>query len=116
MGVTIENDRVVHRIDALRKIPAYLKFLSIEPLLTALPNLNLLGIDWVIVGGESGHKARPIQRNWVIDIRDRCSQNHIPFFFKQWGGRNKKAAGKLLDGRIYCQMPFSYSTQDSSSI
>jgi len=105
MGVTVENDQVIKRIDALRKVPAYIKFLSIEPLLSAIPNLNLLNIDWVIVGGESGHKARPIKEKWVVDIKNQCEQKQIPFFFKQWGGKNKKAAGKLLQGKIYCQMP-----------
>ena len=105
MGVSVENNRVTHRIDSLRKIPAFVKFLSIEPMISAIPNMNLLGIDWVIVGGESGQKARPIQEEWVIDIRNQCEQNQIPFFFKQWGGKNKKAAGKLLEGRIYCQIP-----------
>lgn len=105
MGVTVENDKVVKRIDSLRKVPANIKFLSLEPLISALPNLNLLGIDWVITGGESGPKTRPIKEEWVIDIRNQCEQHGIPFFFKQWGGRNKKTAGKLLEGKIYCEMP-----------
>jgi protein gp37 len=105
MGVTVENDKVVKRIDSLRRVPASIKFLSIEPLLTAIPNINLLNIDWVIVGGESGQKARPIKEEWVMDIKNQCEQKQIPFFFKQWGGRNKKASGKLLQGKIYCQMP-----------
>jgi len=105
MGVTVESDRVTKRIDALRKVPSYIKFLSIEPLISAVPNLNLLNIDWVIVGGESGQKARPIKEEWVLDIKNQCKQKQIPFFFKQWGGKNKKAAGKLLQGKIYCQMP-----------
>jgi protein gp37 len=105
MGVTVENDKVTKRIDLLRKVPAYVKFLSIEPLLSAIPNMNLLDIDWVIVGGESGQKSRPIKEEWVVDIKNQCEQKQIPFFFKQWGGKNKKAAGKLLQGRIYCQMP-----------
>jgi protein gp37 len=105
MGVTVENDTVTKRIDLLRKVPAYVKFLSIEPLLSAIPNMNLLNIDWVIVGGESGQKARPVKEEWVIDIKNQCEQKRIPFFFKQWGGKNKKASGKLLQGQIYCQMP-----------
>jgi protein gp37 len=105
MGVTVENERVVNRIDSLRKVPAYVKFLSVEPLLSAIPDMNLLGIDWVIVGGESGPKARPIKEEWVIEIKNHCQENKIPFFFKQWGGKNKKATGKLLQGKIYCQMP-----------
>ncbi len=107
MGVTVENDRATKRIDALRKVPAYIKFLSIEPLLSPIPGMNLLGIDWVIVGGESGFKARPIKEEWVLDIKNQCEQKQIPFFFKQWGGKNKKASGKLLQGKIYCQMPES---------
>src|SRR5665647_1087790 len=105
MGVTVENNKVVKRIDSLRKVPAFVKFLSIEPLISAMPNLNLLNIDWVIVGGESGQKSRPIKEEWVLDIKSQCEQKQIPFFFKQWGGRNKKVSGKLLQGKIYCQMP-----------
>jgi protein gp37 len=105
MGVTVESDRFANRIDSLRKVPAYVKFLSIEPLISAIPNLNLLNIDWVIVGGESGQKARPIKEEWVIDIKNQCEEKRIAFFFKQWGGKNKKASGKLLQGKIYCQMP-----------
>lgn len=105
MGVTVENDRVINRIDSLRKVPAIVKFLSIEPLISALPELNLLNIDWVIVGGESGPKARPIKEKWVISIQEQCDNEQIPFFFKQWGGKNKKANGKLLQGKIYCEMP-----------
>ncbi|MEK7720186.1 MAG: phage Gp37/Gp68 family protein, partial [Bacteroidota bacterium] len=105
MGVTVENDKVTKRIDSLRKVPAFVKFLSVEPLISAIPNLNLLNIDWVIVGGESGPKARPIKEEWVLDIKKQCNQKQIPFFFKQWGGKNKKASGKLLQGKIYCQMP-----------
>lgn len=105
MGVTVENNKVVKRIDSLRKVPAFVKFLSIEPLISAMPDLNLLDIDWVIVGGESGPKSRPIKEEWVIDIKSQCEHNQIPFFFKQWGGRNKKISGKLLQGKIYCQMP-----------
>jgi len=105
MGVTIENDQVTNRIDSLRKVPAFIKFLSIEPLITAIPNLNLTNIDWVIVGGESGPKSRPIKEEWVLEIKDQCEQKEIPFFFKQWGGKNKRISGKLLQGKKYCQMP-----------
>ena len=105
IGVTIENNKVLERIDSLRKIPAFVKFLSIEPLLSALPNLNLFGIDWVIVGGESGHKARPMDQEWVLDIKNQCDINSIPFFFKQWGGKKKKASGNLLMGKIYHNLP-----------
>jgi protein gp37 len=105
MGVTVENQHVIWRIDSLRKVPAAIKFLSIEPLLSAIPNLNLFGIDWVIVGGESGTKARPMREEWVIDIKNKCEEKKITFFFKQWGGKNKKKSGKLLQGQIYCEMP-----------
>jgi protein gp37 len=105
MGVSVESALVTKRIDSLRKVPAVVKFLSIEPLISAIPEINLLDIDWVIVGGESGQKARPIKEEWVIDIKNQCEQKQIPFFFKQWGGKNKKASGKLLQGAIYCQMP-----------
>lgn len=105
MGLTVESNSFTKRIDALRNVPSRIKFLSIEPLLSEMPNLNLLNIDWVIVGGESGPKARPIKEEWVIEIKEQCEEKNIPFFFKQWGGKNKKANGKLLQGKIYCQMP-----------
>lgn len=105
MGVTVENSKVTHRIDSLRKVPAFVKFLSVEPMISAIPNMNLLGIDWVIVGGESGPKSRPLREEWVIDVKNQCEENGISFFFKQWGGKNKKAAGKVLQGKIYCQIP-----------
>jgi protein gp37 len=112
MGVTVENNHFTNRIDNLRKVPAFIKFLSIEPMLSAIPEMNLLEIDWVIVGGESGPKSRPIKEEWIIDIKNQCSQKQIPFFFKQWGGKNKKASGKLLQGEKYCQMP-DFSLIDS---
>jgi protein gp37 len=105
MGTTIESNEYVGRADRLRDVPAQVKFLSLEPLLGPLPELNLLGIDWVIVGGESGPGARPMRREWVVEIRDRCEAAGVPFFFKQWGGINKKKAGRLLDGRTYDGMP-----------
>jgi len=105
MGVTVENNDYKYRIDDLRKTDAYIKFLSIEPLLGPIPDLNLTGIDWVIVGGESGPGARPMHHEWVIDIRNQCIQNDVPFFFKQWGGVRKKKAGKELEGRTWCEMP-----------
>jgi len=105
MGVSVENAEYAHRIDYLRMTGAFIKFLSIEPMLGPIPEMDLTGIDWVIVGGESGPKARPIQREWVVDIRNQCRKSNIPFFFKQWGGTNKKKAGRLLDGRIWNQMP-----------
>jgi len=105
MGTSVEDERVVHRIDSLRQTGAFVKFLSIEPLIGPLPNLNLLNIDWVIVGGESGPKSRPMKKEWVMDIRDQCQQAGLKFFFKQWGGVHKKKNGRLLDGRTYDGMP-----------
>ncbi len=105
MGVSVENSRVIQRIDHLRATSARVKFLSCEPLIGPLSNMNLKGIDWVIVGGESGHKPRPMLPEWVIDIQDQCKVAEVAFFFKQWGGRNKKAAGRLLNGRTYDEMP-----------
>ena len=105
MGVTVESKRFYHRIDDLHGCGAYGKFLSLEPLLGPLPELNLTGIDWVIVGGESGPGARPMDRAWVVDIRKQCKAQDVAFFFKQWGGVNKKQSGRLLDGRIYDEVP-----------
>jgi len=105
MGVSVESEAYTSRIDDLRRTGAKVKFLSLEPLLSPLPNLDLTGIDWVIVGGESGPGARPMDSDWVLDIRDQCQAYCTPFFFKQWGGRNKKAAGRLLEGRTYDEMP-----------
>jgi protein gp37 len=105
MGVSVENDRYRFRIDNLRSTSAHVKFLSLEPLLGPLTNLNLADMDWVIVGGESGPGARPMDPAWVTDLRDQCRRSHVPFFFKQWGGKNKKQAGRILDGRTWDQMP-----------
>ncbi len=105
MGVSVENERYVDRIDDLRATGAAIKFLSCEPLLGPLPDLNLDGIDWVIVGGESGPGARPMDVHWVRHIRDQCLAAGVPFFFKQWGGTNKKRAGRMLDGRLWNEMP-----------
>lgn len=104
-GVTVESAGYTSRIDHLRTVPAAVRFLSMEPLLGPVPGLNLEGIDWVIVGGESGPGARPMLSEWVLDIRDQCRKAKVPFFFKQWGGTNKKKAGRLLDGRTYSEMP-----------
>ena len=112
MGVSVENADYTGRIDDLRTVPASIRFLSLEPLLGALPNLSLKGIDWVIVGGESGPKARPMEAEWVRDIRDQCITKHAPFFFKQWGGRNKKKAGRMLDGRTWDEMPREVNPRD----
>lgn len=105
MGVSIENTNVIYRIKDLIKTNACIKFLSCEPLIGPLPNLNLKKIDWVIVGGESGHKARPIMADWVRDIREQCKTQNVKFFFKQWGGINKKKTGRILDNRTYDEMP-----------
>jgi protein gp37 len=105
MGVSVETERFMHRIDHLRDTNAITKFLSIEPLLGPIQNLNLHGIDWVIVGGESGPHARPMKAEWVLDIRDQCLVADIPFFFKQWGGVFKKRNGRTLEGRTWDQLP-----------
>ena len=105
MGVTVESDRYLNRIDDLKSTGAAVKFLSLEPLLTSMPALNLNGIHWVIVGGESGPGARPMKPEWVLDIRDQCLAADVPFFFKQWGGVNKKKAGRLLEGREWNEKP-----------
>lgn len=105
MGVSIEAQAYTFRIDHLRDTNAHIKFLSLEPLLGPLENLNLKGINWVIVGGESGPGARVMQKEWVVDIRNQCQDAGIPFFFKQWGGTNKKKSGRELDGQTYDEMP-----------
>src|SRR6185503_8395935 len=97
MGVSVESADYVERIDDLRSVPAPIRFLSLEPLLGPLSNLNLRGIHWVIVGGESGPDARPMDSRWVINIRDQCIAARVPFFFKQWGGAQKKKTGRLLE-------------------
>lgn len=105
MGVSVENQAYVHRIDYLRKTRAKIRFLSLEPLLGSLENLDLGGIHWVIVGGESGPGARPMQSDWVGSIRDQCRLAGVPFFFKQWGGVQKKKAGREFEGRTWDEMP-----------
>lgn len=105
IGVTVENNNHVDRIDALKNIPAKIRYLSIEPMLSNIDTLPLDHIDWVIVGGESGPGARPIKEEWILPIRDKCQSLHIPFFFKQWGGTNKKAAGCLLQGKEWKELP-----------
>jgi protein gp37 len=112
MGVSVESQEYVHRIDHLRQTHAHTKFLSVEPLLGPLANLDLSEIDWVIVGGESGPGARPMDAAWVTSIRDQCRQARVPFFFKQWGGLQKKRAGRELEGRTWDEMP---RTKHSSS-
>jgi len=105
MGVTIENDDFVGRADDLRQVNSAVRFLSLEPLLGPVPSLELEGIDWVIVGGESGPRARPIKKEWVLEIRELCEAQGVAFFFKQWGGVNKKKAGRLLEGRTWDDYP-----------
>ncbi|MFB2938952.1 DUF5131 family protein [Aerosakkonemataceae cyanobacterium BLCC-F154] len=107
MGVSVENQNYVHRVDSLRQVPANVRFLSCEPLLGAL-QLNLTDIDWVIVGGESGVKHRPIELEWVQSIRAQCQEADVAFFFKQWGGRTPKAGGRLLDDQIWDEMPTAW--------
>jgi protein gp37 len=105
MGVSVENSEVKFRIDDLRNVGASTKFLSLEPLIGPLGELNLQGIDWVITGGESGPHARPMEANWVREIRDQCTASGTAFHFKQWGGVNKKSTGRVLDGRTWDELP-----------
>jgi protein gp37 len=121
MGVSVENEKVMERIDFLRNTGAHIKFLSLEPLIGPLPNLDLTNIDWAIVGGESGHKARPIKKEWVVDIKKQCDKSKVHFFFKQWGKSifnidpkdptidakhpNHAKGGCSLNGRVYRKMP-----------
>ena len=105
MGTSIENADYYWRIEALQTVPAAIRFLSVEPLLGPVDGLPLTGIDWVIVGGESGPKARPMEPAWVCTLRDRCLEEGVAFFFKQWGGVNKKRTGRVLDGRVWDEMP-----------
>ena len=105
MGTSIESDAYLSRLDSLRSIPAKVRFLSLEPLLGPMPDISLEGVDWVIVGGESGPRARPMEITWVRQIRDRCLAARVPFFFKQWGGVNKKATGRVIDRKVWNQFP-----------
>ena len=105
MGVSVENPDYLYRVDTLRCIPAQTRFLSLEPLIEAIPDINLDSIDWVIAGGESGPKARKIEEAWVQSIRDQCDHAGVRFFFKQWGGTNKKRNGRILDNRTWDDFP-----------
>jgi protein gp37 len=105
MGVSVENADYLHRVEQLSTVNAAVRFLSLEPLLGALPDLQLAGVHWAIVGGESGAGARPMQPDWVREIRDQCVAAGVPFFFKQWGGTRKSVAGRDLDGRTWNEMP-----------
>ncbi len=107
MGVSVESEKYAFRIDDLRRTGAHVKFLSLEPLLGPLKKLNLRGIDWAIVGGESGPGARLMDPSWVIDLRDQCLRAGVPFFFKQWGGVQKRKMGRTLDGRTWDEMPMT---------
>ena len=105
MGVSVENRRFVKRADYLREVPAAVRFVSAEPLLGPLEGLDLDGIDWLIAGGESGHRHRPVRIDWIRNLRDRCAAEGVAFFFKQWGGRTPKAGGRSLDGRTWDDLP-----------
>jgi protein gp37 len=105
IGTSVEDSAVLDRITELRAIPGFIRFISFEPLIGPLGAVDLRGIDWAIVGGESGPRARPMQLDWVHQIEDRCRAYGTAFFFKQWGGKNKKAAGRMLNGRTFDEMP-----------
>jgi protein gp37 len=116
MGVSVENRRFVHRVEHLRQVPAAVRFISAEPLLGQLQGLDLTGIDWLIAGGESGHRHRPVKIEWARELRDRCVQEGVAFFFKQWGGRSPKAGGRHLDGRTWDELPEPDSERDRALI
>lgn len=105
IGVSVEGPRVIDRVDRLREVPAAVRFLSCEPLIGSLGRLSLAGIDWAIVGGESGPRARPMAEAWVHEIHAKCLKGEVPFFFKQWGGVRKHLTGRMLNGRTYDEMP-----------
>ena len=111
MGVSVENKASIYRSEDLKMTGAKIKFVSAEPLLESISNINLHGIDWLIVGGESGPQSRPMDKSWVLELRDHAQENGIPFFFKQWGGFNKKKNGSMLDGRLYKEYPRKRSLQ-----
>jgi protein gp37 len=116
MGVSVESAQYKPRVDHLRKTGARVKFLSLEPLLGPLGTLDLTGIDWVIVGGESGPGARPMDAEWVVSIRQQCERVDVPFFFKQWGGPQKKRTGRELDGRTHDDMPITLQTNPAQML
>ena len=113
LGVSVESQQYAYRIENLLRTKAKLKFISFEPLLGPVSNFKIKGIDWIIVGGESGPKARPLEKEWVIAIRDYCILKKIPFFFKQWGGVWKKRNGRKLQGRIWSEWPHAFSLMSS---
>jgi protein gp37 len=114
MGVSIESDRYSWRVDHLAEVPAAVRFASVEPMLGPVPSLRVDELDWVIAGGESGTGARPIDREWVRELRDRCIASDVPFFFKQWGGRTPKAGGRRLDRRLWNQFPATRVVAESA--
>jgi protein gp37 len=115
MGVSVETASYLHRIDHLRQVPSRVRFLSMEPLLGPIGPMNLDGIDWVIVGGESGPGARAMKPEWAREIRTQCSEQRVPFFFKQWGGVQKKKNGRTLDGRTWDEMPEAFQERAASA-
>jgi protein gp37 len=116
MGVSIENRRFVERADYLRQVPAAVRFISAEPLLGRLEGLDLTGIDWLIAGGESGHRHRPVREEWVIELRDLCAEHDVAFFFKQWGGRTPKAGGRLLEDRTWNELPAARADRELAAV
>jgi protein gp37 len=116
MGVSVENEETTYRIEDLKGVPAAVRFLSLEPLIGPLDVLNLYNIDWVIVGGESGPGARLLEKEWVMQIKRQCDKQNVPFFFKQWGGINKKKAGRLLEGRTWDAMPINSRIMPGNAI
>ncbi len=116
MGTSVESALYIHRISILRKIPAGIRFISFEPLLGRIPRVSLRGIHWVIVGGESGPGARPMETPWVIQLRDRCVAQGVPFFFKQWGGPNKKRTGRVLHDRTWDEMPYQARPEERKRV
>ncbi len=116
MGVSVESPDYLHRVDTLRRIPAQTRFLSLEPLIEAIPHIDLGNIDWVIAGGESGPRARKIKEDWVRSIRDQCDDAGVRFFFKQWGGTNKKRSGRMLDDRTWDDFPPVKSFPPTTSV
>jgi len=112
MGVTVESEIYANRIEDLIMTDAHIKFLSLEPLLSDIPKLKLMNVDWIIVGGESGFNSRPVHPDWIRSIQRQCEMQDVPFFFKQWGGVNKKKNGRSLDGKIWSQMPEDFNTKN----
>ena len=116
MGVSVESPKFTWRIQELLRVPAIVRFLSLEPLLAPLPGLPLAGIDWVIVGGESGPRSRPMKPDWVRNIHNQCRCAGVPFFFKQWGGTRKSSTGRRLDGKLWSELPIIETSPDCSAI